>query len=71
MTDDLEQYINGIVTVGPEDKVIVHVEGTGVPIEQIRNIADKLTSMFEDRSVVLVGDTIHINVVKGKDGTNI
>lgn len=51
--------------VGPNDKVILHVEDANVPLEVLHGISDKLTSMFGDRSVVLVGNTIHVNVIRG------
>lgn len=65
--DALEEHIRSVNTVGPDDKIIVHVEGTSTTREQMKAIADTFTRVFgEGRSVILVGDTIHINVVKGK-----
>ena len=66
---DEEVILNSIGVVGPDDKLIVHIDDPQAPYEQLKGIADKLTSMFGDRSVILVGNSIHINIVRGNDGT--
>jgi hypothetical protein len=55
--------------VGPKDKVIIHVDDPHTSQEVLMAISDKLTSMFGDRSVLLVGNSIHINIIRGDDGT--
>ena len=54
--------------VGPEDKIIVHIDDPYITQETLHGIADKITSLFgENRSVILVGNTIHVNIVRQSD----
>lgn len=56
------------VQIGPDDKFILHITDSNVPREVLKGMSDVCTRVFgPDRSVVLVGDTIHINVVRGKN----
>ena len=70
MSDQVPAIVlNEANVVRPEDKVIVHVDDPRTPQHILMGISDKLTSMFGDRSVVLVGNTIHVNIIRGNDGT--
>lgn len=54
--------------VGPEDKFIIHVDDPFCPKEVLNGIADRVTEVFgENRFVILVGNTIHVNIVRQKD----
>jgi hypothetical protein len=67
MNDVINLNLSNCV-VGPEDKIIVHVDDPYCPQETLHAIADKITSIFgENRSVLLVGNTIHVNIVRQKD----
>ena len=67
MNDTINLSLNNCV-VGPEDKIIVHIDDPHCPQETLHAIADKITSIFgENRSVLLVGNTIHVNIVRQKD----
>lgn len=67
MNDVINVNLNNTV-VGPEDKVIICIDDPHCPQETLHAIADKVTSIFgEDRSVLLVGNTIHVNIVRQKD----
>lgn len=67
MTED-GLNLQEITVVGPNDKVIVHVDTSSrQDHEALNHLADELHRMFDDRSVVLVGSNIHINVVRGSD----
>jgi hypothetical protein len=59
---------SSVTVIEPEDKFIIHVNDPHTPTEVMKGMADVLTSIFgPDRSVVLVGDSVHINVVRGKN----
>ena len=56
------------VVIGADDKFVIHISDQNVPRSVLHGMADACTRVFgSDRSVILVGQNIHINVVKGKE----